>query len=99
MRDLLGEPIDVAEDSAAGLTVPVLLPLALDAPYDYLALEGEELAPGDFVLVPIGPRKEVGVVWPREAQAKRVDPKKLKSIIERFDIPRLPAISLRFAEW
>jgi primosomal protein N' (replication factor Y) (superfamily II helicase) len=97
MRDLLGDEDLVAE--ASGVTVPVLLPLALDTPYDYLAPEGEDLAPGDFVLVPIGPRKEVGVVWPRDENAKRVDPKKLKAIIERFDIPRLPAISLRFADW
>jgi primosomal protein N' (replication factor Y) (superfamily II helicase) len=97
MRDLLGDEDLAAE--ASGVTVPVLLPLALDAPYDYLAPEGEDLAPGDFVLVPIGPRKEVGVVWPRDENAKRVDPKKLKAIIERFDIPRLPAISLRFADW
>ncbi len=99
MRDLLGERPEIAEDAVLGATVPVLLPLALDAPYDYLLPEGEELAPGDFVLVPIGPRKEVGVVWERDPQAKQVDPKKLKSIIERFEIPRLPAISLRFADW
>jgi primosomal protein N' (replication factor Y) (superfamily II helicase) len=99
MRDLLGEQAELAENDAQRVTVPVLLPLALDGPYDYLALDGEDLAPGDFVLVPIGPRKEVGVVWPRDANARRVDPKKLKAIIERFDIPRLPAISMRFADW
>jgi primosomal protein N' (replication factor Y) (superfamily II helicase) len=98
MRDLLGERTEVAAD-ASGVTLPVLLPLALDAPYDYLAPEGEDVAPGDFVLVPIGPRKEVGVVWERDPNAKRVDPSKLKAIVERFDIPPLPAISRRFADW
>src|SRR5690349_19119792 len=99
MRDLLGEVEPSEEDGASGATLPVLLPLALDTVYDYLPLEGEDLIPGDFVLVPIGPRKEVGVVWERDEQNRRVDPKKLKRIAERFDIPRLPALSRRFAEW
>jgi primosomal protein N' (replication factor Y) (superfamily II helicase) len=98
MRDLLGEELEAAEE-AFGLTVPVLLPLAIDTPYDYLVPEGEDLAPGDFVLVPIGPRKEIGVVWEPNPTAKKVDPKKLKTIVERFDIPRLPAISRKFADW
>jgi primosomal protein N' (replication factor Y) len=98
MRDLLGEEMEAPEE-AIGLTVPVLLPLAIDSPYDYLVPEGEMLAPGDFVLVPIGPRKEIGVVWEPDPTAKKVDPKKLKTIVERFDIPRLPAISRKFADW
>jgi primosomal protein N' (replication factor Y) len=98
MRDLLGEELEAAEE-AFGLTVPVLLPLAIDTPYDYLVPEGEDLAPGDFVLVPIGPRKEIGVVCEPNPTAKKVDPKKLKTIVERFDIPRLPAISRKFADW
>jgi primosomal protein N' (replication factor Y) len=99
MRDLLGEIEPTGTEAESRATLPVLLPLALDTAYDYLTLEGEELVPGDFVLVPIGPRKEIGVVWERDADARRVDPKKLKAIAERFDIPRLPAISRRFAEW
>lgn len=97
MHDLLGDPTDTKDD-VPGLTLPVLLPLALDAAYDYLVPAGEDLKPGDFVLVPIGPRKEVGVVWEREPEAKTVDPKKLKPIAERLDIPPLPAVSRRFAE-
>ena len=99
MRDLLGEADPYHANEATGATVPVLLPLALDTAYDYLVPEGEDLVPGDFVLVPIGPRKEVGVVWERDPDGKTVDPKKLKAIVERFDIPRLPELSRRFAEW
>lgn len=82
-------------------TVPVLLPLALDAPYDYLAPDDAGLAPGDFVLAPIGPMKRIGVVWDDGSSAgkKPIDPKKLKSIIQRIDAPPLPAASRRFAEW
>jgi primosomal protein N' (replication factor Y) len=99
MRDLLGEAEPLESRPPSGVTVPVLLPLALDVTYDYLLPEGEDLVPGDFVLVPIGPRKEVGVVWERDPDGKTVDPRKLKAIVERFDIPRLPALSRRFAEW
>ena len=98
MNSLFSLGDDIEQDGCAS-TVPVLLPLALDTTYDYLPSEGEVPEPGDFVLVPIGPRKEIGVVWERDPQAKAVNPKKLKSIIERFDLPPLPDHARRFAEW
>ena len=56
--------------------------------------------PGCFVLVPFGPQSRIGIVWdePRGVQ-KPVDPKKLKPLTTRLDVPPLPVISLRFAEW
>ncbi len=80
-------------------TVAVLLPLALDTTYDYIVPDGEMLEPGDFVMVPIGPRKEIGVVWERDRHAKAVDPKRLKAVIDRFDLPPLPDHARRFADW
>ncbi len=98
MADLLG--LDEERHSAAETeTVPVLLPLALDTTYDYIGPDHAELQPGDFVLVPIGPRKEIGVVWERDPNARPVDPRKLKTVIERFDLPPLPEAARRFAEW
>ncbi|MEC9368184.1 MAG: primosomal protein N' [Pseudomonadota bacterium] len=86
---------------ASPATVPVLLPYALEAPYDYLPGEEMSLAPGDFVAVPLGPREVVGVVWTREAATgrRKVDPGKLRKVVERLDMPPLPADSLRFADW
>ena len=80
-------------------TVPVLLPLALNEPYTYLAPQGE-LSPGDFVAVPLGTMKRIGVVWHKaqEGTSKRLDPKKLKAIIAKLDVPPLPAINLAFAD-
>ena len=98
MADLLGFEDDTRRRTAVD-TVPVLLPLALDTTYDYIAPEGEVLLPGDFVLVPIGPRKEVGVVWERSPDARAVDPRKLKTIVERFELPPLPETARRFADW
>ena len=84
----------------ARATVPVLLPVGLDQTYDYLLPPGLEVLPGCFVLVPFGPQSRIGIVWdePRGVQ-KPVDPKKLKPVTSRLDVPPLPAISLRFAEW
>ncbi len=82
------------------LTVPVLVPLALYEPYTYAAPEGEVFQPGDFVVVPLGPMKRIGVVWHHiEGNRKPVDPKKLKAIIAKLDTPPLPPVNLAFADW
>ncbi|MCJ2057529.1 primosomal protein N' [Methylobacterium sp. J-048] len=41
----------------------ILIPLALDAPYSYAVPGPLDLAVGDVVQVPLGPREIVGVVW------------------------------------
>lgn len=82
-------------------TVPVLLPLALDAPYDYLVPEGVLVAPGDFVRVPLGNAERTGVVWAgrlAEGRAK-VDPAKLRPIVDKVDMAPLQPTALAFAEW
>lgn len=44
-------------------TADVLVPLALDQAYSYAVPDRLDLAPGDVVVVPLGPRETVGVVW------------------------------------
>ena len=57
---------------------------------------GCELEPGCFVLVPFGPQSRIGVVWDKSVggpvgePGKPVDPKKLKTITARLDVPPLP---------
>jgi primosomal protein N' (replication factor Y) len=87
---------------AAGARVPVLMPVALDQTYDYLLPADVSTSPGAFVLVPFGPQTRVGVVWdvPVGEGMKPVPDKKLKAITARLaDVPPLPIVSLRFAEW
>jgi primosomal protein N' (replication factor Y) (superfamily II helicase) len=84
------------------VTVPVLLPLALPAPYDYLVPEGMHVEPGHFVIVPLGPVEYLGVVWPRPegAPLPKIKREKLREIIEVVnDVPPLPPVSLDFADW
>jgi primosomal protein N' (replication factor Y) len=85
-----------------GPRVPVLLPVALDQTYEYLVPADLQASPGSFVLVPFGPQTRVGVVWdtPFGDPGKPVPDRKLKAIVALLpEVPPLPAISLRFAEW
>ncbi|MGC1587270.1 MAG: primosomal protein N' [Rhodomicrobium sp.] len=87
-------------DLAACNTVPILLPLALSEPYTYTVPDGEELAPGTFVVVPLGPMKRLGVVWRASGSGQKpFDPKKLKAVIAALDVPPLPPVNLAFADW
>lgn len=88
-------------DGAARQRVPVLLPVALDQTYDYLAPADVSAEPGSFVLVPFGPQVRIGIVWDRPVggPGKTAAGKKLKALTERLDVPPLPMASLRFAEW
>ena len=82
--------------------MPVLVPLALSAPYDYLVPMGDHVEAGEFVVVPLGPVEYVAAVWRRAAGEgpPRIPRKKLREILEIFDdIPKLPAVSMDFAEW
>lgn len=84
------------------VTVPVMLPIALPAPYDYLVPEGTRVEPGQFVVAPLGPVEYLGVVWTRpEGEAPpKIKPEKLRAIVEVIDdVPPLPRVSLDFADW
>ena len=83
-------------------TVPVLLPLALPAPYDYLLPDGTEVEPGQFVVAPLGTVEYLAAVWRRPADAPppELDRKRLRAIVEVIDdVPPLPLVSLDFADW
>ena len=86
MTDALAHKASVAD---------VLTPVAVDTAYSYKIPAGLDLAPGDFVTVPLGTREVTGVVWAlREAGGGN-----LKSVIEKRDLPRLREPLRRFVEW
>jgi primosomal protein N' (replication factor Y) len=91
----------LADGVAAESRVPVVLPVALDQTYDYVVPPGLALEPGAVVLVPFGPQVRIGVVWDRriDESEKGVDSKKLKAVSDRLEVPCLPVVSMRFAEW
>ena len=82
--------------------MPVLLPLALPAPYDYLVPKGMTIGPGQFVVVPLATSEYYGAVWTRPEGDERpeIARKKLREIVEAVDdVPPLPPVSLAFADW
>jgi primosomal protein N' (replication factor Y) (superfamily II helicase) len=64
-------------------TVPVLVPVAVDRPYTYAVPEGMSLARGDVVMVPLGPRTVIGVVWDGDPDDVAIS--KLRPVAERLD--------------
>lgn len=82
--------------------VPVLVPVPVDEPFDYLvpADAGPAPAPGRFVRVPFGRQEEVvGVVWPRRGpSARRVDPARLRHLGGVLDAPPMPPSLLALIE-
>ena len=77
--------------------VKVLLPMPVGSGYDYGIPAGMAVAPGDFVRVPLGPRRMTGVVWAKADGAVPDD--RLKAIVARHDAPPLSAAHRRFVDW
>jgi primosomal protein N' (replication factor Y) len=86
-------------DSAPAMItlLSVLLPLPLTGPYDYRADVDLRLERGDFVIVPLGSREVIGVVWGEGSGD--VGRAKLRDVAARLDAPPLPEVLCRFVEW
>jgi primosomal protein N' (replication factor Y) len=84
---------------AAAPRVRVMLPLPLQAgAYDYRLPPGLAAPPGSFVLVPLGGREVLGVVWdgaPDPALAAH----RLKNVLAVLDAPPMTPALRRFVEW
>ena len=58
-----------------------------------------EVAPGDLVTVPLGPRAATGVVWAENAKpSPRLD-NRLKDIEDKLALPPLKPELRRFVDW
>ena len=80
---------------AAPGTVEVLIPLGLDQTYSYAIPPGMEVAPGDVVQVPLGPRETVGVVWETRPGAGG----NLKRVSAKVDMPPLDPALRKLVDW
>jgi len=79
--------------------VDVLVPVALDQAYSYRVPDGIEVAPGDVVAVPLGPREAMGVVW---AENKAPNPRldnRMKDVEDKLDVPPLKPELRKFVDW
>ena len=88
------------ENASAGVvrkTMRVLLPLPLGDAYDYSVPESLEVAPGHFVVVPLGKRESLGVVWGEGTGD--VAAAKLRDVIEVLPAPPMADALRRFIDW
>jgi primosomal protein N' (replication factor Y) len=82
------QPTHAPSAFAAGEPVAVATAEGLDRLLDYRAPAGGA-APGDFVAVPLGPRRVLGVVWGPGTGG--YDPAKLRDVAARLDLPPMRA--------
>lgn len=75
----------------------ILLPLPLTGAYDYLVPDGIILHSGDYVVVPLGTRERIGVVWGPGSDA--LPAARLKAVLERHDAPPMPRDLRAFIDW
>ena len=88
--------LGLAPDAAR--RVPVLLPYPFAGPFDYRVPPSLTLAPGDFVLVPLNRREEVGVVWDAPPDPGVPDAK-LKPVSAVLDATPMRADLRRLIDW
>ena len=95
--DLDADTINHVLEEGGKFAAEVLLPLALEGPYSYRVPDTLSLSAGDYVAVPLGPRQMIGVVWRLTSEAGTA--KKLRDVLERFDMPPMPETHRRFVDW
>ena len=84
--------------------VPVLIASHILGILDYRVPYGMTLQAGDFVEVPLGPRRILGCVWDAASdsaamQRDHVGDNRLREVLHRHDVPPLPADLRRLIEW
>ncbi len=76
-------------------TVDVLLPLPIDQLFSYAVEENTEILLGDYVVVPFGKKRLIGIVWKYSDKSGRA----LKFIEQKIDLPNIRPKLIAFAEW
>lgn len=76
--------------------VQVLLPIAIDRPFDYALPTDMACAVGDLVEVPFRGKTAMGMVWGTEATNYSG---KLKEVIRRLNLPRISDENREFVTW
>ena len=90
---------NAGETPETGHRAQVLVPYPLSRAYDYLVPQNMTVSAGDYVRVPLGKRDTIGVVWTTDASDDKVDPAKLKSVLQKFTFDPMPQVHRQFVEW
>jgi primosomal protein N' (replication factor Y) (superfamily II helicase) len=80
--------------------VRVILLTQAIGPLDYRLPEGMDAGPGCVVVVPLGPRRMVGVIWDEGVfPSDPIAPEKLRAVVELADVPPLQSGLRRLVDW
>src|ERR1700733_11916807 len=79
--------------------VDVLVPVALNQNYSYRVPRGMELAPGDVVCVPLGPREGVAGGGAENANPDPRLHNRFKAVGEKLDVPPLKQELRSLVDW
>ena len=79
------------------MKIPILLPNIFDHPFTYKS-SGTNLKFGDYVEVPFGKSKKIGIVWD-EFEKNNNKKYLLKNIIRKLEIPPLNLETINFLKW
>ncbi|WP_419799025.1 MAG: primosomal protein N' [Terasakiella sp.] len=79
--------------------ISVLLPLPLSGVYDYALPPAMTVNEGDFVVVPLGSRERIGVVWTLDPPENDLPFEKLKCVQEVLSQAPVPEASRKFVDW
>ena len=90
---------NAGETPDTGHRAQVLVPYPLSRAYDYLVPQNMTVSAGDYVRVPLGKRDTIGVVWTTDASDDKVDPARLKSVLQKFTFDPMPQVHRQFVEW
>ena len=78
------------------MNFPILLPNIFNHPFTYKS--DQKLNVGDFVEVPFGKTKIIGVVWDNFEKNENKS-FKIKKIIRKLEIPKLKKKTINFLNW
>ncbi len=80
--------------------VRVVLLTQVIGPLDYIVPDGMDAGPGSVVIVPLGPRKMVGVIWDDGVfPDQEIDASRLRKVIEIMAVPPIQHGLRRLADW
>ncbi|QWE33644.1 MULTISPECIES: replication restart helicase PriA [unclassified Wolbachia] len=75
--------------------VDVLLPLPIDQLFSYVVEEDTKVSIGDYVVVPFGRKRLIGIVWRKSSKSDR----ELKYIEQKVNLSSIRPKLIEFAEW
>ena len=79
------------------MKIPILLPNIFDHPFTYMSSE-TNLKLGDYVEVPFGKNKKIGIVWDEFEKNKNKE-YLIKNVIRKLQIPPLNLETINFLKW